>query len=131
MSHRLLEHVGEVELALEAESQEGLFTEATAAFRELVDGSTPRGEVLRREVALPAASDELLLVDWLNELVFLSEVEGFVPERVEALELADGLRSAVVGTRGHPRPLVKAATLNGLDVSCNAGVWHAHIVLDI
>jgi SHS2 domain-containing protein len=131
MTHRLLDHVGEVELELGAQTEEGLFEEATAAFRELVDGPRRRGGELRREVALPAEADELLLVDWLNELVFLAEVEAFVPDRIEALDLRNGLRSTVVGTRGYPRPFVKAATLNGLELSRTDRGWHAHVTLDV
>lgn len=131
MTHRLLEHVGEVEVALEARTKEGLFEEAAAAFRDLVDGSTCRPEETRREVSLSEADDALLLVDWLNELVFLADVEGFVPARIEALELSRGLRAVIVGARGHPRPLVKAATLNGIELSRGKESWHAHVVLDI
>jgi hypothetical protein len=63
---------------------------------------------------LPEVEPSLLLVDWLNELVFLAEVEGFVPESVERLELGDGLQATLAAVRGRPRHLVKAA-LNAAD----------------
>jgi SHS2 domain-containing protein len=131
VGHRLVEHVGEIELALEATSEAGLFAEAAAAFGELVDGSRPRGEPFRRHVSLAGAERPLLLVDWLNELVFLAEVEGFVPERVERLDLESGLSATVVGVRGRPRHLVKAATLDDLEVSHDRKGWHARVVLDV
>lgn len=131
-SHRFVEHVGEIELAVEAASEEGLLAEAATAFRELVDGSLPHGAPLRCEIDLPAETPSLLLVDWLGELVFLAEVEGFVPERVAELELSRGrLRATVEGARGRPRHLVKAVTLHDLAVSCEKGVWHGRVVLDV
>jgi SHS2 domain-containing protein len=130
---RFVEHVGEVELVLEAASEEGLFAEATAAFRELVDGAGAAGEPLRHELELRAPEPGLLLADWLDELVFLAEVEGFVPLRVTALELDDrgGLRAALEGVRGRPRHLVKGATLHRLELARNGGEWHARVVLDV
>ena len=132
MGHRLAEHVGEVELALEAASEATLFSEATAAFRELVDGGRPQGEPLRHEVSLGPAEPALLLVDWLNELVFLAEVEAFVPERVTEIELDEsGLRATLHGARGRPRHLVKGATLHRLDFGRSGEVWRARVVLDV
>jgi protein archease len=130
-AHRFAEHVSEVELELEGSSEEDLYLEALAAFRELVDGATTHGTAFRHEVVLADAEGSLLLVDWLNELVFLAEAEGFVPERVERLELGDGLRATLSGVRGRPRHLVKAATLHDLQLSNRGEVWHARVVLDV
>jgi SHS2 domain-containing protein len=110
-SYRFVEHMGEVELALEAASEAGIFEAALAAFAELV-ATGDEQEPARRELELRAGDHALLLVDWLNELVFLAEVEGFVPERVAAFELAENcLRATIDGRRNHPRQLVKAVTL--------------------
>ena len=73
----------------------------------------------------------LLLVDWLNELVFLAEVEAFVPERVERLELHGGLQATLLGVSGRPRHLVKAATEHGLEFVHEGEVWRARVVLDV
>ncbi|MGZ4380844.1 MAG: archease [Gaiellaceae bacterium] len=130
-AHRFVEHVGEVEFELEGSSEADLYVEALAAFRDLVDGATAHGAAFQHEVVLPDAEPSLLLVDWLNELVFLAEVEGFVPERIKRLELRDGLRATVAGVRGRPRHLVKAATLHELELSKRGEVWRARVVLDV
>ena len=133
MSHRYVEHVGEVELALEAPDRAQLFSEAAAAFRELVDGAEgSRRETLTREVSLGPAEPARLLADWLDELVFLAEVDGFVPERVTSIALERGhVRATLEGSRGRPRHLVKAATLHGLELVHEGEVWHARVVLDV
>jgi SHS2 domain-containing protein len=129
--HRFVEHVGEIELELEGSSEADLYVEALAAFRELVDSATTHGTAFQRELVLTEAEPALLLIDWLNELVFLAEVEGFVPERVERLELGEGLKATLTGVRGRPRHLVKAATLHDLELSNRGEEWHARVVLDV
>jgi SHS2 domain-containing protein len=131
MAHRFAEHVGEVELELEAASEAGIFESALAAFAELV-GPDKGGEPFERVVELTAGDRALLLADWLSELVFLAEVEEFVPDRVEAIDLLDGcLRATVVGCRANPRHLVKAVTLNRLEFEPEGGTWHGRVVLDV
>lgn len=129
--HRFVEHLGEVELEIVAPSEEDVFGEALAAFGGLVgDGSG--GAAARHEVELSAGDRALLLADWVGELVFLAEVEGFVPDRVSALELAGGrLRATVEGRRGSPRHLVKAVTLNNLTLEQADDHWYARLVLDV
>ena len=128
--HRFVEHVGEVELELEAADRAGIFESALAAFAQLV--ANGGGESARHDVELTADDDALLLVDWLGELVYLAETDGFLPERVEALELSDRrLRASVAGRRGEPRHLVKAVTLNNLELEEEGGAWHGRVVLDV
>jgi SHS2 domain-containing protein len=131
VAYRFVEHVGEVEVELEARSETGIFEAALTAFAELVGGRNG-GEPIVHVVHLTAAEADLLLVDWLSELVFLAEVEGFVPERLSAIEIIDGrLRATVSGRRGEPRHLVKAVTLSKLDLDQREGTWHGRVVLDV
>ena len=131
VAYRFVEHVGEVELELDAASEAGIFEAALGAFAELLDAE-PSGEPASHEVELTQDDHLLLLVDWLGELVFLAEVAGFVPERLAAFALDDGhLEAAVEGRRGHPRHLVKAVTLNKLALEQEGGRWHGRVVLDV
>jgi len=131
MAHRFVEHVGEVEIDLEAASEADVFAAALAAFGELV-ATRDTGRSATHSVELVAPDHALLLVDWLSELVYLAEVEGFVPECLESLELADDrLRATVAGHRSDPRHLVKAITLNKLELRQEGGTWHGRVVLDV
>jgi SHS2 domain-containing protein len=129
--HRFVEHVGEVEVELESETEAGVFAAATDAFAELLspEGGGPSEQ---HEIALEGDDRALLLVDWLNELVYLAEVDGFVPERLEAFELrGGGLRATVAGRRDDPPHLVKAVTLSNLEFAEKGGAWHGRVVLDV
>jgi SHS2 domain-containing protein len=131
MMHRFVEHMGEVELEIVAVSEAAVFREALAAFGGLV-GEGEDGEPARHDVEVSAGDRALLLVEWLSELVFLAEVDGFVPERLSALDLSGGhLRATVEGRRGRPRHLVKAVTLNNLELERAGDHWYARLVLDV
>jgi SHS2 domain-containing protein len=130
--YRWVEHTGELELQIDAPTQREVFADALAAFAEIV-GDGDGDDADRRDIALEAPGRDVILADWLNELVYLADADGFVPTRLAQLELADGgLRASVRGHRGRPTPLVKAASLHGLEYRPTPeGRWHARVVLDV
>src|SRR5688500_15447047 len=126
-----VEHTGEVELHVEAESHEDVFREALAAFAELVSRDD-RGERVRHEVTVEAQDDATLLAEWLGERIVLASTEDFVPGRLERLERENTrLRAVVAVHRGRPAHLVKAVTYHGLEFARSAGAWRAKVVLDV
>lgn len=129
--YRWVEHTAEIELRIDAPTEEALLADALDAFRELV-GREPAGEPARHDVVVVGSDRAVRLADWLEELVFLAETEDFVPERLAELDLAgDELRARVEGRRGRPAHLVKAVTYHGLAVEERDDGWHARVVLDV
>ena len=139
-SFTFVDHTADLAARLTAETLDGLFEAAAAA---LMDALTVRERIEPREaepVALAAAEPELLLVDWLNELLFRFEVRGrLVAEtsvRVEPRGDGWGLEAE---TRGEPRDpvrhpikvLVKAVTYHGLRIERRNGRYETTIVFDI
>ena len=87
---------------------------------------------MAHELEVEAGENAMLLVDWLGELIYLGEAEGFVPERIALLELGDGrLRATVEGHIGEPNHLVKAVTLHRLEFRQVDDHWRARVVLDV
>jgi SHS2 domain-containing protein len=132
MSYRWVEHTGELELEIEASTEEGVFVDALQALAELLadDG---RGDRVWREieVAGPRAR-AVLLLEWLEELVYLAETECLVPERVEWIEVSDaGVVASVRCHRGSPRHLVKGATYHRLAFARTRDGFGATVVLDV
>jgi SHS2 domain-containing protein len=126
-----VEHESEVELLVEDESPEAVFTEALVALGDLL-AEERGGESVTHEVSASAADLPALLAEWLNELVYLAERDGFIPERVVRIELANAsLRATVGGQRGVPQNLIKAITYHGLEMSEDEGEWRARVVLDV
>jgi SHS2 domain-containing protein len=132
--YRWVDHTAELELHVEAPTEDGVFTEAMGALRELLVERTdgPRGDAATHEVHVSAPDRPALLAEWLTELVYLAEAEGFVPERTESLRLsADSLDAAVTGVRASPPNLVKAVTYHRLEMTATDGSWCATVVLDV
>ena len=131
MTHEFIEHTGEVELAIVAASEAGVFEEALRALAELV-GRERRGKPVRYTVDVSAGDRGLLLVEFLSEILFLVEVERFVPERMLTFELHDDrLLATVEGRRGRPSHLVKAVTLSSLEFRRDSEAWIGRVVLDV
>jgi SHS2 domain-containing protein len=127
---RWVDHTSELELEIVASSEEEIFGEALVAVAELVGDAD--GPPATKTIELEADDRALLLVEWLSELVYLSEAEELLPERLTALELADGkIRATVQGRHGQARHLVKAVTLHRLEFARDNGEWRARVVLDV
>jgi len=88
-------------------------------------------------VVVEAQDREALLVAWLSELLYLFEVEGFLPVGYEVGKLSDqrleaNLQGDILDlTRHSVKGLVKAATYHSLKVSEDGGKWQVQVVLDV
>lgn len=130
---RWLEHTGEVELEIESDSESGVFAEALAGIAELVGEPAVDGLPATYRIEARAADRGGLLVSWLEELLWIAERDGVVPERVVTLDLDDGgLRADVLARPGPPRPVVKAVTWHDLRFeAAGEGGFRARVVLDV
>ncbi len=88
-------------------------------------------------VKVEAGDRETLLVAWLNELLYLHEVEEFVAAEFAITRLSDTMLEAEVWGERVDRarhPLVghvKAATYHLLRVQPAEGGWEAQVVVDV
>jgi SHS2 domain-containing protein len=93
----------------------------------------PRQE---RQVTLPGGDLTELLVEWLNEILFLVDSEGFLVADAVVQEASErGLRATLRGEPADParhRLLmgVKAATYHQVQVRCDQGCL-AQVILDV
>jgi SHS2 domain-containing protein len=135
--YRFVDHTGELELELEAETEEGVFEEAFKAFGELLEEHEPEGVAhtqlaVGTEISVHAPDRATLLAEWLGELAYLAETKGLVAERVTSLELGDqDLHAQVEGHRGSPPHLVKAVTYHRLEFEHAGEGWRARVVFDV
>jgi SHS2 domain-containing protein len=133
-SHSFEEHRGELEIRIEAPSLPALFAEAGRALAEVMHATplaAPAG--WSDEVVVNARDREALLVEWLNELVFRSEVAKVLFTEFEITHLSD--RQLVATIRGTSverlRNPVKAATYHGLSIAEPPGAVTAKVILDV
>lgn len=86
--YRWLDHTSEAELWIEDESPKAVLGEAAIALGDLL-GEHRKGEPVTHRVGVSAADLPTLLAEWLGELVYLAETDGFVPERIVEMDLSD------------------------------------------
>jgi tRNA nucleotidyltransferase (CCA-adding enzyme) len=112
------------------------FRQAALALTAVVSDPQRVNTVTSVDVVCHAASDELLLVDWLNALIYEMAVRsmlfGDFTVQVEDGELRATARGETVDPRRHePAVEIKGATLTALQVAATAGGWRAQCVVDV
>jgi SHS2 domain-containing protein len=131
------EHEADVGLVVRGRDGPELFAQAGLALYELVCDLEAVEQRDRYRLAGRADGVEALLVDWLNELVFLFEGRGVVCSGFsfrrwsETAYAAAALGEPVDPARHVTRDLVKAATYHGLSVAATAGGLEARVILDV
>jgi SHS2 domain-containing protein len=90
-----------------------------------------------REVRAQGEAPETLLVAWVNECLYVHEIEGFVVHRVQVLACSDTLVQGVLHgepldpERHRPGTVVKAATLHQTSVSERRGRHEVSVIVDV
>jgi SHS2 domain-containing protein len=138
----MLDHTADVGFEVEAPTLEALFDEARAALLMTVFESPPEEGENEEVVRLSGIDLEVLLVRWINELVYLIQGEGFVPVRVNmevreteeegGYALQAHLAGTPLNTEGHGwQGEIKSATFHGLAVERGGEGWGARVILDV
>ena len=137
---QFFDHTGDIGIDIDAPNPGSVFANAACAFAETItDREALAGEDVR-DISIAAEGLDLLLVDWLSELLYRFETDGWLPRQVEAtISGAEGrwtLDARVNGGRLDPdrhevRVLVKAVTYHALAVRQTGGRWQARVILDI
>lgn len=132
---RELDHTADLAIEVWGEDFASLLAHAAEAVFVLEGLPAPDAgsEQVVHEVAVCAPDRETLLVDWLNELLFLSETLGEMYTAFAVRPVGDtGLTATVEGYKGYPtKRRIKAATFYDLRIGCEAGRCVARIVFDV
>ncbi len=151
MSFAFFDHTGDIGVRLDGRTLDDLFESAAAA---LTDSIVSRPSVEPRStVEIDVESDalDLLLVDFLSEILYRFEVGQFLvarahiqmrrsdapggglsPPSAAAWRLHATLEGETFDAARHSiKVLVKAVTYHALEVTEEADGWHATVVFDI
>jgi len=133
-SHRFVDHTSEIGLQVRAATFGELLAEAARGLASLMLREVPAavaGEA--REIEVSSHDRESLLVDWLNEILYVAETGLWVPLEPEVLEVSDTrIRARARGVMVEISPsMVKAATFHGLEVVETAEGFSAEVILDV
>ena len=99
-----------------------------------MEGVEPEDSI---EVAVQSGDRDALVVDWLNELLYRFDAEGFLPCEIEVAvdEASNSLTARCLGETAEPGRHVmltdvKAATYHDLEIDHN-GEWRIQAGLDV
>jgi len=127
-----IDHTADYALCVRGADLPELFIEAARGMNTLTGGA-PGQPAASREIALEAPDPETLLVTWLEELVFLMEIEEEMYDQFEMLSFAPTALTAKV--TGGPAvgldKLIKAVTFHDLAIRETAGGYETTIVFDV
>ena len=134
--YREIEHTADWALEVWAPTLEALLRQAAEGMGALAGAHPQPGARLTRKVTLLAPDAESLLVDFLEELLYLMTEEGLVFDgfdlRVETLPEGFSLEAALTGA-----PLmalkkeIKAVTWHNLAVRRGKRGWETTVVFDV
>ncbi len=132
----IVDHTADVGIIAYGAGMSQLFANAARALFSLITELDDVAEVLYRDTELTAPDEESLLVAWLNELIYLFDVENIVFKRFDVTELSPTRLKArsygekVVGSRHKLKTGVKAATYHMLKIDRDDGC-RAQVLFDI
>jgi SHS2 domain-containing protein len=135
--YETFEHTADLGLRIRAADLDTLFAEAgQALFSIIVEDLATIQPQQRLEVRLATEERELLLFDWLRELLYRFDAEHLLFCRFEVHVGADGVNASAWGepldrarhALGHE---VKAITYHALRLEPIEGGWEAEVIVDI
>ena len=128
-----IEHTADRAFRVRGKDLRELFVHAADALFRLQRQRAAKNSNRAREVEIEGFDRETLLVNWLNEILYLQEVHNETFTRAEILEISDKhLKGRLHGQKGRqPERLIKAVTFHGLQVRETTRGLEAEIIVDV
>ena len=123
----ILNHTADVGIVAYGANMKEAFVNAARGLFSLITELDDIEEVVYRDIELSAPDQESLLVEWLNELIYLFDAENIVFKRFDISQLSQTQLKArsygheVDSSRHKLKTGVKAATYHMLKVETNNG----------
>lgn len=129
------EHTADISIRVEAQSLPLIFTYAGRALSTYIFGEIYKlgnESPSRHEMELSAPDRELLLFDWLMEILYRANVIHKAFLDAEIFQLSDSeIIAEVIEIHAEPKREVKAITLNSMYIRHHNGIFEAWITLDL
>jgi len=133
----ILNHTADIGIIARGQDVRETFINAARGLFSLVIDPEEVSVKKHREISITAPDREALLVNWLNELIYLLDAEEVLFKDFKIIEIT-GTRLKVkaggerINTKKHHlRREVKAATYHQLKIEQTAEGWRAQVIFDI
>ena len=133
LQFREVEHTADRAFTVRGRDLAELFALAARALCALQGQATDTQETVSREVEVTGFDREALLVNWLNEILYLQDVHKESYSRFQVRAISDtSLRASLHGEpSASSRRIIKAVTFHGLKIERLPDGWEATIVVDV
>lgn len=136
-SYQLIEHTADMGIDIQGDDPADLFLQAALGLLAII--SAPMQAVGRQLQRVQVAGEDRgeLLVNWLNEIIYLLETKGFYPLTFHIDEAGEKyLQARIEGEPFDPsrHPVereVKAVTYHRLRIEEVGGRWRAQVFVDL
>jgi SHS2 domain-containing protein len=127
-----LEHPSELKIRSFGKGLPDVFVNSALAMMEFLFGKVPKSKIQYERLEVNANNLESLLVDWLAEILYLSNSKKRIYQNYKVLEFSDRKIIADVGSqKALAKDDIKAVTYHELSISKQNGLWQATVVYDI
>jgi len=133
----VIDHTADIGIVAYGADIKQVFANAALGLFNLMADLGDFKEDVQRDVELSAEDIEILLVEWLNELIYIFDVEHIIFKRFEIEELASTkIKARCFGEKMKPRKHklkreIKAATYHMLRISKDDGSYKVQVIFDI
>jgi SHS2 domain-containing protein len=136
----IIDHTADIGIVAYGKTKREVFINAAKGMFEIIAGENrDLKENFYAKIKLEAKSLEDLLIAWLNELLYLSEVKLVILNKFKIKELSDSqIKAEVGGTKINHLSVrikreVKAVTYHRLEIIKDeeSGLWSAQVIFDI
>jgi len=136
----IIDHTADIGIVAYGKTKREVFINAAKGMFEIIAGEDrDLKENFYDKIKLEAKSLEDLLIAWLNELLYISEVKLVILNKFKIKELSDGqIKAEVGGTKINHLSIrikreVKAVTYHRLEIKKDeeSGLWRAQVIFDI
>jgi SHS2 domain-containing protein len=136
----IIDHTADIGIVAYGKTKREVFINAAKGMFEIIAGENrDLKENFYAKIKLEAKSLEDLLIAWLNELLYISEVKLVILNKFIIKELSNGqIKAEVGGTKINHLSIrikreVKAVTYHRLEIKKDeeSGLWSAQVIFDI
>jgi len=133
----IIDHTADIGIVAYGEDIKQVFANAAIGLFNLIADLDDFKEDIERYIELSAEDIEILLVEWLNELIYIFDVEHIIFKRFEINELTStSIRARCFGEKirhgQHKlKREIKAATYHMLRISKEGDSYKVQVIFDI
>ena len=133
----IIDHTADIGITAYGTDIKQAFANAALGLFSLMADLDDLKEDIKHELELSAEDVEVLLVGWLNELIYIFDVEHIIFKRFEIAELTGTqIKARCFGEKIKPgqhklKREIKAATYHMLNISKEDGGYKLQVIFDI